>query len=1032
MAKLIPGKVRSQGSLLYEAGKVSLQEVKEKYLYFRVEDESLRYSLDDEAIFCSCAFFQKKKFCTHLAAVEAYLKNDDKGKTALASLEEDASATEETQEKVSFGRLFLDQVLPKIEKKETRYVLSAVGHEDDFSGQFLWSLRIRRLPDERSYVIRDILAFLQALQKEGHFAIGKSYYEPISYLEFDEASQDLIRFLQGLVIDRTTKEQDFFPNAGRHLYFPPSLFEEAVDLLMSLDSFLLQYSLYDFQEVFFQDVHGDEALFNFQVEDHGEYYELMITEPQVKVVEAGDYLFQNGIFYHLTPQQRTLWKAIQDLPMDQDQKKRLHFDPADQTKLAYSLKEFKKLGPIQAPTSFLIHDFTPEFYFDLAQDRTILLDMVFRFKDRRVSSREELLNLPYSSDFDKEQEVFSTMLAAGFTDDFSSQRSSLSSEQIYPFFHQQIPSFEAIGEVTLSDRLLELYQVERPKIDVQTNGRLLEIGFDFASIDPAEVDQVLKALVGQEDYFVSHTGKVLVFDEETKKISRSLVELRAKMTKGGKLQTQRIAAYELTGLLENQANVHFSEEFQHLAHDLTHPEDYPLPQMAITATLRDYQETGIKWFSMLNHYGFGGILADDMGLGKTLQTISFLTSIVQKDTKILILAPSSLIYNWKQEFSKFAPQLEVAVVYGLKQHRDEIIATNPQVVITSYASFRQDVEEYQKNQYEYLILDEAQVMKNAQTKIAQHLRGFDVAHVFALSGTPIENHVGELWSIFQIVLPGLFPARKEFQKLSPETIARFVKPFVMRRKKEEVLKELPDLIETTYHNELDEAQKTIYLAQLKQIQDRVRTSSDEELNRSKVEILSGLMRLRQICDTPALFMEDYQGESGKLESLRDLLAQIQDSNHRVLIFSQFRGMLDILEKEIVKLGMTSFKITGSTPAKERQEMTNAFNSGERTAFLISLKAGGVGLNLTGADTVILVDLWWNPAVEDQAIGRAHRMGQDQNVEVYRMITRGTIEEKIQELQASKRHLVSTILDGTETRSSLSVEEIREILGIQSE
>lgn len=208
-----------------------------------------------------------------------------------------------------------------------------------------------------------------------------------------------------------------------------------------------------------------------------------------------------------------------------------------------------------------------------------------------------------------------------------------------------------------------------------------------------------------------------------------------------------------------------------------------------------------------------------------------------------------------------------------------------------------------------------------------------------------------------------------------------------------MLQELPDLIETTYHNELDESQKTIYLAQLKQIQDRVRTSSEEELNRSKVEILSGLMRLRQICDTPALFMEDYQGDSGKLESLRDLLGQIKDGEHRVLIFSQFRGMLDILEQEIDQLGMTSFKITGSTPAKDRQEMTNAFNAGERHAFLISLKAGGVGLNLTGADTVILVDLWWNPAVEDQAIGRAHRMGQEQNVEVYRMITRGTIEEK---------------------------------------
>jgi snf2 family protein len=301
-----------------------------------------------------------------------------------------------------------------------------------------------------------------------------------------------------------------------------------------------------------------------------------------------------------------------------------------------------------------------------------------------------------------------------------------------------------------------------------------------------------------------------------------------------------------------------------------------------------------------------------------------------------------------------------------------------------------------------------------------------------LSGTPIENHVEELWSIFQIVLPGLFPGKKEFKQLSPETISQYVKPFIMRRKKSEVLQELPDLIEMTYKNELADDQKTIYLAQLKQMQDRILSSSEEELNRSKMEILSGLMRLRQICDTPSLFLEDYTGESGKLDSLRELLEQIKDGNQRVLIFSQFRGMLDIIEKELDALKMTSFKITGSTPANERQDMTNAFNSGQGDAFLISLKAGGVGLNLTGADTVILVDLWWNPAVEDQAIGRAHRMGQDKNVEVYRMITRGTIEEKIQELQTSKRHLVSTILDGTETRSSLSIEEIREILGISVE
>ena len=509
-------------------------------------------------------------------------------------------------------------------------------------------------------------------------------------------------------------------------------------------------------------------------------------------------------------------------------------------------------------------------------------------------------------------------------------------------------------------------------------------------------------------------------------------QLRSKHSKNGVIQTHSLAAYQLSELFKDQERVDLSQDFRQLAYDLTHPEDFPLPKLKVQAELRDYQETGVKWLSMLNKYGFGGILSDDMGLGKTLQTISFLTAHLTKSKKVLILAPSSLIYNWSDEFAKFAPDLDVAVVYGLKNVRDAVIAENHQITITSYASFRQDVEEYQGLHFDYLILDEAQVMKNDQSKIAQYLRAFEVDRTYALSGTPIENHLGELWSIFQIVLPGLLPSKKAFLKMSAETVARYIKPFVMRRKKEEVLQELPDLIEVSYRNELADSQKTIYLALLKQMQERILHATEEEINRSKIEILSGLMRLRQICDTPKLFMEDYNGESGKLESLSELLEQIQGGNHRVLIFSQFRGMLDIIEEELGRMGLESFKITGSTPAKDRQEMTKAFNQGERSAFLISLKAGGVGLNLTGADTVILVDLWWNPAVEAQAIGRAHRIGQERNVEVYRMITRGTIEEKIQELQETKRNLVSTILDGAESRSSLSLEEIREILGISSE
>ena len=628
--------------------------------------------------------------------------------------------------------------------------------------------------------------------------------------------------------------------------------------------------------------------------------------------------------------------------------------------------------------------------------------------------------------------MFQNLLQAGFEAAFESRRPALLPQDVYTFFTHTMEKFRSLGRVKISPSLLALYQVEKPKIAIETKGSLLEIGFDFANIDPAEVDDALSALFESRDYFVSQSGKVLVFDEETKKVSQTLQKLRAKKLKGGQIRTNRLAALQLTDILEDQENVSFSEGFRQLAYDLRHPEEFQLPSLQVEAELRDYQELGVKWLSMLNHYGFGGILADDMGLGKTLQTIAFLTAVLRESKNALILAPSSLVYNWQDEFGKFAPHLDIAVVYGPKPLRDNLIAEKHQVMITSYASFRQDVEEYGRLTFDYLILDEAQVMKNDRTKIAQHLRNFEVKNTFALSGTPIENHMGELWSIFQIVLPGLLPAKKEFLKMPADLVARYVQPFIMRRKKEDVLQELPDLTEVVYRNDLQDSQKAIYLAQLQQMQERVRSATDEELNRDKIEILSGLMRLRQICDTPALFLEDYQGDSGKLDSLRELLEQIHSSNHRVLIFSQFRGMLDLIEQELQSLEMESFKITGSTPAKDRQEMTTAFNDGQKDAFLISLKAGGVGLNLTGADTVILVDLWWNPAVEAQAIGRAHRMGQERNVEVYRLITRGTIEEKIQELQESKKNLISTILDGTESRSSLTLADIREILGISIE
>ena len=1026
MAKLIPGKLRMEGVVLYETGNIEIIKEKGNRLYTRVAGEDLRYSLEDDLVFCACDFFQKRGYCVHLAALEHYLKNDEEGQVILQSLEKGHEEQEEVETKVGFGGSFLERIQPQ--KREKIYTLSAQGQVEAGTNRLLWTLRIGLVDSQKYYVIRDIPLFLKVLVLRKSYMIGKHYENDLSWDAFDTASQEVLTFLCGLIEEGLSQDL-FFPNQGRHLFFPLTFFEQGVELLMNLEDFHFEHQITSYENLLFHDLDPDAELFSFSVQEYPDYFEMEISESErVNVFYGGAVLFRKGNLYLLNPKQISLLKEIKELPQEERGRKCLQFDNSDRDRLAACLPLFGQLGTVSAPERLQIRPFSPIFYFDREDDGRIRLDIQFDYGDVKVTSRQQLEQLPFSSDAVLENQLFQVCLGAGFEADFQSWRQALKPEAVYSFFHHTIPAFEKLGQVFLSDEMNQLYSVQAPQVQIESKGGLLEIQFDFQEIAQEEIYQALKALTSNQDFYISSSDQVYFFDEETKQIRQNLQELGVEL-KDGSFQARKSLAYSLSQLFEGRDRISFTEEFQHLAHDLTHPEDFPLGDIRVQASLRDYQEKGVRWLQMLHHYGFGGILADDMGLGKTLQTIAFLTSQVTEDSRVLILAPSGLIYNWADEFRKFAPQLDLAVVHGLKANREAILSENHQIYVTSYATFRQDSELYQEMAFDFLFLDEAQVMKNAQTKIAQSLRQFVVPAVFALSGTPIENHLGELWSIFQIVLPGLLPSKKEFMKLPADRVAQFIKPFVMRRKKEEVLTELPDLIEVVYKNELEDQQKAIYLAQLQQMRDRLAQVTDQEFQRSRVEILSGLMRLRQICDTPALFMDDYQGSSGKLDSLRDLLLQVADGGHRVLIFSQFKGMLEKIEQELPNLGLTSFKITGSTPAQDRQEMTKIFNQGERDIFLISLKAGGVGLNLTGADTVILVDLWWNPAVEAQAIGRAHRMGQERKVEVYRLITRGTIEEKIQELQEQKKHLVSQVLDGTESRASLSLAEIREILGI---
>jgi len=1027
MAKLIPGKLRMEGVELHETGQIEIIKEQEHRIYARIADEEIRYSLDDDLIFCTCAFFKKRGYCVHLAALEYYLKNDQLGQEILLNLEANQEEKETVETQVTFGGEFLKSI--QMPCQSNIYQLSAQGQVEAGTNRIIWTLRIGLSKQEKFYVIRDIPLFLKVIELSKPYMIGKHYESSLRLEQFDKASQEVLSFLLGL-IEEKTDNPTFFQNQGRHLYFPKTFFEQGVSLLMGLDVFQFDHQLTTYHHLLFQDFDGQAGLFSFEIKEQSNYYEMEILERTgVNVFYGGQVLFSKGNFYLMTKKQASLLDALRKVPLDHSGRKILQFDSSVRDLLASTLFQFKELGKVEAPESLKIQSFRPSFYMEREEDGSIRLDMQFQYETCLVTTRNELENLPFASDIQLEKQIFQLALSAGFEADFRSWRQSLKAEAVHTFFQEVLSAFEALGELKISESLQNLYQVQKPQIHISSKGSLLEIQFDFQDIDQEEINRAMKALVAKQDYYISSSNQVYYFDEQTKRIRQDLEDLGIDEMESDAFHARKSLAYTLSHLFKDQDQVTFTKEFHHLAHDLTHPEDFPMTALNIKADLRDYQKKGIQWLQMLHHYGFGGILADDMGLGKTLQAIAFLSSQLQENSRVLILAPSGLIYNWADEFQKFATNLDVVVVHGLKPYRETILAEKHQIYVTSYATFRQDSEIYQDLSFDFLFLDEAQVMKNAQTKIAKTLRKFVAPSVFALSGTPIENNIGELWSIFQIVLPGLLPAKKDFMKLPAERVAQFIKPFVMRRKKEEVLTELPDLIEVVYKNELEDQQKAIYLAQLQQMQERIEHVTAAEFQRNRVEILAGLMRLRQICDTPALFMEDYKGNSGKLDSLRDLLSQIAEGNHRVLIFSQFRGMLDRIEEELPQLGLTSFKITGSTPSQDRQEMTKVFNQGERDVFLISLKAGGVGLNLTGADTVILVDLWWNPAVESQAIGRAHRMGQEQAVEVYRLVTRGTIEEKIQELQEQKKNLVSEVLDGTESRGSLTLTEIQEILGI---
>ena len=642
-------------------------------------------------------------------------------------------------------------------------------------------------------------------------------------------------------------------------------------------------------------------------------------------------------------------------------------------------------------------------------------------------------------------------------------------EALYQVLSEGMPQFQEVGEVWLSESVRHLRVLPPPEVSmgVSLGGGWLDLKIETAGIDPAELLQVLSEYRQKKKYYRMKNGEFLQLSGGGLQALDSLTADRG-LTKSefqaGEAKIPAYRAFYLDSLSGDGRMKLFQrdEAYGMMVRDLKTAQSvsYAVPAV-LEKTLREYQKIGYTWMRTLARYHFGGILADDMGLGKTLQVIALLTAFYQEKTEqkaagnegsgselplpSLIVCPASLVYNWGQEFARFSPGIRVLLIAGTAKERQEQLeeqmrmeaSEGAQVIITSYDLLKRDRAAYLGRTFEYEIIDEAQVIKNAKTQGAKAVKEISANARFALTGTPVENRLSELWSIFDFLMPGFLYSYRKFRERyelpivknqDPEALTalrRMTGPFVLRRLKKDVLRELPGKEERIVYSAASGRQQKLYTASALKLKEAL--AGGAWSGNGKLEVLSQLMRLRQICCDPALCFEDYTGESAKLETCVSLIASASAAGHKILLFSQFASMLERIRERLLQEGISSHLLVGATPKEERSRMVQAFASDEVPVFLISLKAGGTGLNLTAADIVIHYDPWWNVAAQNQATDRAYRIGQEKPVTVYKLILKDTIEENLLKLQNAKLALAAQVVsEGMVSLGDLSQNELMEL------
>ncbi|CAM4167238.1 SNF2 helicase associated domain-containing protein [Paenibacillus alkaliterrae] len=912
----------------------------------------------------------------------------------------------------------------------------------------------------RLYIVQKIREFLEKVDRREPFPFSKNFtYDPAVHCFSpvnDSIMKQLVQIYRNETMYRDSSTRSFFkdtPASGdRMLLIPPFSWETLLPQLVSASSVKLIHDGQTFDGLQL----SDEAVplhFAFD-QARSDGYQLDVQGlNQMTVMEEYELVLAEGRLIRLQPDSCRRLAELKHL-LAASQKSKIQIAPEQMEPFMEKVVPcLMKLGSVKIADSIadriLQTQLKAKLYLDRVRDR-LVAGLEFQYGDINInpleaSDKKRGTDRILMRDGEQERRILELMELSPFAK--TEEGYFMEDEEAeYEFLYHVVPQLEKLLTVYATSavkvRIVTKHAPPSIKVDIGERTDWLEFKFNMDGIPESEIRHLVKSLEIKRSYHRLPDGALLPLESaEFQEIIRFLndVGIRQSDVEGAKFRIPAVRGLHLMDSNGSGKAIKFGKSFRRLLENMQNPDnlDFHVPE-GLEPVLRDYQKYGYQWMKTLAHYHFGGILADDMGLGKTVQAISFIVSelpeIRKREQPALIVSPASLVYNWLNELKKFAPEIRAVIADGSKSERSGVlkVAGETDVIITSYPLLRRDIAEYARETFHTLILDEAQYFKNHTTQTAQAVKAIEAQYRFALTGTPVENTLEELWSIFSAVFPELFPGRQAFNELTRETVARRVRPFLLRRLKTDVLQELPDKIESIQASELLPEQKKLYVSLLAKLQqETVKHLSEDSFQKHRIKILAGITRLRQLCCHPALFVEGYKGSSAKFEQLLEMIEECRSAGKRLLIFSQFTEMLGLIGRELGYQGVPYFYLDGQTPASERVELCNRFNDGERELFLLSLKAGGTGLNLTGADTVILYDLWWNPAVEQQAADRAHRIGQKNVVQVIRLVTQGTVEDKMHELQQKKKSLIDEVIQpGQEALSSLSEQDIRELLMLE--